>query len=656
MDKILIANRGEIAVRVIRTARELGYRTVAVYSQIDADDLHVSLADEAVCIGPASASESYLVSDNILSAAAATGADAVHPGYGFLSENADFASACADAGITFIGPSPDAIELMGSKRLSKIAMQAAGVPCVPGYEGADQSDDVFIVEAKNIGYPVMIKASAGGGGRGMRLVEAASELKEHLRAARSEAKNAFGSDELILEKAIIDPRHIEFQVFGDRHGNVVHLFERDCSIQRRHQKVIEEAPSPFMTEELRARMGAAAVDAAKSCNYVGAGTVEFLVDGNRNFYFLEMNTRLQVEHPVTEMVTGQDLVAWQLCVAEGKQLPLAQDEIELKGHAIEARLYAEDPRQGFLPQTGTAEIWKQSDHCGNHIRIDSGIASGQAISAHYDPMIAKIICWGSDRTTAARTLASALQDTQLLGVASNKLFLENILRSPAFLENDVTTAFIDKHFACDPSMQADKSNAKAVARAALVSFAGETVAPQGWGGVAGECAHFLFELNGNQVRAMLFRRGANYFIETDGSKIDIELVSMSESECLIVENGVRRSFAFVRGGETVFLDGDNGHLAIKNITFQPAATTGAVSDGRIKAPMDGAIIDVRIAVGESVKSGDVLVVMEAMKMEHSLKASADGVVTALSVSVGDQVKSRQIVAVVEAKPNQEEAQ
>ena len=386
LKKILIANRGEIAVRVIRTARSLGYRTVAVYSEADAGALHVDVADEAVCIGAAPVGDSYLRSDKILQAAQLTSADDVHPGYGFLSENAGFAEACAEAGLVFIGPDAEAINLMGSKRLSKVAMIEAGVPCIPGYQDAEQSDDVLLKEAERIGFPLMIKASAGGGGRGMRLAHDASELPEQIRTARSEAESAFGSGELILERAVLQPRHIEIQVFADRHGNAVYLGERDCSIQRRHQKVVEEAPSPFVDPDLRQRMGEAAVNAAKACNYCGAGTVEFLVDEDKNFYFLEMNTRLQVEHPVTELITGQDLVAWQLKVASGEKLPLSQDEITLTGHAVEVRLYAEDPRNNFMPQTGRVEYWHYPEREG--FRMDHGIQCGQLVSPHYDPMLA----------------------------------------------------------------------------------------------------------------------------------------------------------------------------------------------------------------------------------------------------------------------------
>ncbi len=450
INKILIANRGEIAVRVIRTARKLGFRTVAVYSEADANTLHVHEADQAVCIGAADVGESYLAPEKILAAAGKSGADAIHPGYGFLSENADFARACADKNITFIGPGAEAIELMGSKRLSKLAMIEAGVPCIPGYQGVEQDDDTLTARALEIGFPLMVKASAGGGGRGLRLVWEESELVEQIRSARSEASNAFGSGELILERTLIEPRHIEIQVFADTHGNAIYLGERDCSIQRRHQKVVEEAPSPFVDPELRQRMGEAAVNAAKACDYRGAGTVEFLVDSDRNFYFLEMNTRLQVEHPVTEAITGLDLVEWQLNVAAGGTLPLTQDEVTLAGHAVEARLYAEDPRNNFMPQTGHIVHWEFPRRDG--VRVDHGIREGQDISSHYDPLIAKVIAFAPNRKTAIRQLASAVQDIHLLGLNNNKLFLQNILRHPVFIDGGATTAFIGQHFSSDVSM------------------------------------------------------------------------------------------------------------------------------------------------------------------------------------------------------------
>jgi len=644
MQKILIANRGEIAVRIIKTARQLGYRTVAVYSEADAGALHVSVADEAVCIGPAAVGESYLVIDNILAAAAKAGADAVHPGYGFLSENADFARACADVGLTFVGPSAEAIELMGSKRLSKGAMLEAGVPCVPGYQGADQTDGVFAVEAEKIGYPLMVKASAGGGGRGMRLVTAAGELAEHLSAARSEAKNAFGSDELILEKAVQNPRHIEFQVFGDNHGNKIHLFERDCSIQRRHQKVVEEAPSPFMTEELRERMGAAAVGAAKACDYIGAGTVEFLVDDERKFYFLEMNTRLQVEHPVTECVTGIDLVAWQFLVAEGNRLPLSQDEVRLGGHAIEVRLFAEDPGNDFMPQTGTVQGWHTPDREG--VRIDHGIQTDQEISSHYDPMLAKFIGFGSTREIALRRLVSALDDSALLGVSHNRQFLQNVVGHAAFAAGDATTSFLMEYFSAEPVCVPVGDIGRAAMIMQLEGNAVEGVTS--WGSSAGQCATFSLDVSGNCHSVRVTQNGRTFSVDVDGEKVVLDFVSRMADRCIVVEDGIRSSFYYAIENETIHLDGEHGHVAVTNLNHEPAVAAGGGGDGRIKAPMDGVVIGVRVAEGDTVEAGEVLVVMEAMKMEHSLKSVSGGSVKSVSVALGDQVKNRQILVVVQA--------
>ena len=426
--KVLIANRGEIACRIMRTAQAQGYDTVAVYSEADADAPHVRIADQAVCIGGAPVEESYLNMAAILEAAARTGADAVHPGYGFLAENATFAQACADAGVTFIGPSPRAIALMGNKRLAKLRMAEAEVPCVPGYSGTAQDDPTLAAEGEIIGFPLMVKAAAGGGGRGMRLVEAAADLPAAISGARSEAENAFGSGELILERAVVEPRHVEIQIFADRHGNCLHLGERDCSIQRRHQKVVEEAPSPAVDDALRAEMGRAAVMAARAIDYVGSGTVEFLLGPDDTFYFLEMNTRLQVEHPVTEMITGLDLVAWQLDIANGATLPLSQDEIRFDGHAIEVRLYAEDPYAGFLPQTGVVAAWRPSAE----VRVDGGIAQGQVISPFYDAMVAKVIAHGRSREEARRRLIRGLAGTTLLGVPNNRGFLLDVLRHDNF--------------------------------------------------------------------------------------------------------------------------------------------------------------------------------------------------------------------------------
>lgn len=649
MNKILIANRGEIAVRVIRTARDLGFRTVAVYSEADAGALHVLEADQAVCIGAPAVGESYLVAEKILDAAKRTGADAIHPGYGFLSENAPFAEACEEAGIIFIGPRSDAINLMGSKRLSKIAMLEAKVPCIPGYQGADQSEDVLLAKALEVGFPLMVKASAGGGGRGMRLVFEESELAEQIRTARSEAESAFGSGELILERAVIEPRHIEIQVFADEHGNAVYLGERDCSIQRRHQKVVEEAPSPFVDEELRQRMGEAAVDAAKSCNYRGAGTVEFLVDSDKNFYFLEMNTRLQVEHPVTELITGQDLVAWQLKVAAGETLPLTQEQIELKGHAVEVRLYAEDPRNNFMPQTGKVRQWKIPQRDG--IRMDHGIQEGQVVSPHYDPMIAKVIAYGDNRAEAIRRLASAVQDTQLLGMNNNKLFLKNVLRHAVFGAGEATTAFIEQHFTSDVSMDQKTPSTLTLAKAAVLYF-----------------RHAV----GNSPESFLLKRptskGYNYKLDFDGKTTDVslsesgtgfdvtvgevvetvELVSMSNGQALMINSGVRESVAYSLDNKTLYLDDGSGHFILEDVTHKPADAAGGAGSGQVKASMDGAIVDVLVAEGDSVEAGQTLVVLEAMKMEHPLKAGVAGIVKNIGCSAGQQVKSKQLLVTVEA--------
>lgn len=461
--KILIANRGEIACRIQRTAQALGYRTVAVFSEADADALHVRMADEAVLIGAAPVQQSYLDPRVILEAARRSGADAIHPGYGFLSENARFAHACAQAGLVFIGPSPEAIELMGSKRRAKIAMIQAGVPCIAGYQGAAQDDDTLQREAGRIGYPLMIKASAGGGGRGMRLVQRAEDLLEQLRSARSEALHGFGSDELILEQALIDPRHVEVQIFGDHHGQLIHLGERDCSIQRRHQKIIEEAPCPVMTADLRRAMGEAALTAGHAVNYVGAGTVEFLLAADGRFYFLEMNTRLQVEHPVTESITGLDLVAWQLDVATGKPLPLCQEQVTLSGHALQVRLYAEDPAADFLPQTGCLVGWEPPIRDG--VRVDHGLLQGQAITPFYDSMLGKLIVHGATRDEARRKLLRAVEDCVLLGVQSNQRLLAGLLAHPRFIDGDFNTGFISQHFAnhaallpLEPSVEQDRKS------------------------------------------------------------------------------------------------------------------------------------------------------------------------------------------------------
>ncbi|MBW4795915.1 acetyl/propionyl/methylcrotonyl-CoA carboxylase subunit alpha [Pseudomonas tolaasii] len=624
LSKILIANRGEIACRLQRTAQALGYRTVAVYSDADAQALHVQMADEAVNIGPAPVQQSYLSIDAMLHAAKLTGADAVHPGYGFLSENPEFARACQQAGLTFIGPSVEAIELMGSKRQSKLAMLAAGVPCIAGYQGSAQDDQTLQQEADRIGYPLMIKASAGGGGRGMRLVHHPESLLDNLNTARSEAKNAFGSDELILEQALINPRHVEVQLFGDSHGNLLYLGERDCSVQRRHQKVIEEAPCPVMTPELRQAMGEAALKAGRAVNYVGAGTVEFLLDRDGTFYFLEMNTRLQVEHPVTELITGLDLVAWQLHVATGLPLPLQQADVTLSGHAMEVRLYAEDPAQGFLPQTGDVLHWEPAPG----VRIDHGLCEGQRISPFYDPMLGKIIAHGATREEARRKLLRAVEDTVLLGVTTNQRLLTDLLTHADFVAGDFSTGFIAEHFK-EITLQPASPDQLALAAALFYRHSASRHAQglAGWSNNAVSPASYRLEANG----------------EIHDVSVDALQLTADGRYATVVLNGIRRRIAYHLDGTQLWLPG----LRVVNRTQQTASRQAGISSGTVKAPMDGAIVEVRVSAGENVVKGQLLVVLEAMKMEHPLTAGIDGVVKGVQVTAGDQVRNRQVLLEIE---------
>lgn len=649
-EKVLIANRGEIACRVIASAQSLGYRTVAVYSEPDAGARHVQLADEAVCIGPALASESYLSIDALLQACRQTGADAVHPGYGFLSENAEFSRACKDAGITFIGPDEDAIHLMGSKRLSKIAMEDAGVPCIPGYQGEDQTDSTLQAEAERIGLPLMVKASAGGGGRGMRVVTDASDIAAQLKSARQEAASAFGNDELILERAVMQPRHVEIQVFGDRHGNVIHLGERDCSVQRRHQKVVEEAPSPVVDADLRARMGAAAVNAAKACNYVGAGTVEFLLADNGEFYFLEMNTRLQVEHPVTELITGQDLVAWQLRVARGEPLPLTQEQVTLTGHAMEVRLYAEDPAQNYMPQTGPVLRWQPAS--GDGVRIDHGLQEGYSIGSHYDPMLAKIIAWGDSREDARRRLIRAVEDTQLMGVADNRRYLAAILRHPTFAAGDATTAFIGDDFADDASLQPLTPSAHQWALAALLYSQHETSHSQtGWH--SSSVGEQPLQLQSGNKRQTVYLRYQGHTVHArlqDAENMHICTLVLRDSH--VVVDGVQAHYQHLFADGQLWLHYGNTPLSFTNQTHAAVHGESQAGSGQIRAPMDGAIVEVAVAEGDSVSQGQVLVTLEAMKMEHSLKADCDGVVQSIALKPGDQVKRQQLLVALKSETNE----
>ncbi|MBZ0164454.1 MAG: acetyl-CoA carboxylase biotin carboxylase subunit [Notoacmeibacter sp.] len=655
-NSILIANRGEIAVRIIRTAKALGYRTVAVWSDADRDAPHVRLADDAVHIGPSPAGQSYLDGARIIEAARASGAQAIHPGYGFLSENAGFAEACAVAGLVFIGPPASAIAAMGNKGEAKRRMIAAGVPCVPGYEGEDQSDSVFAAEADRIGYPVMVKAAAGGGGRGMRLVGDAANLAKALATAHSEAENAFGSGELILEKAITRPRHVEMQVFCDDHGTIIHMGERDCSVQRRHQKVIEEAPCPVMTPDLRERMGAAAVEAARAVGYRGAGTVEFLLDGDDAFYFLEMNTRLQVEHPVTEMITGLDLVALQITVAQGEPLGLSQDDIVLDGHAIEARLYAEDPAQDFLPQTGRIALWCPS--AGEGVRIDSGVETGQEISPFYDPMVAKIIACGPTREIARNRLVKALKKTVLFGLRTNAAFLTEILERPAFAAGEATTAFIGEEFGdgipgADPDFQEaaiaavlhfralrDAAMAKAVGVPPLLaewSSGGSLVTP--FDHASGEARHAL------TVQPLGRDR---YRVAGETGETAVAIGADGDGG-MVADTGGRRLGVAVMIAGPGLLDVAIGGRAFgfRNLIGLGGEAEAMAGGGHVTAPMHGVVIGVFVTPGDVVQPGARLLVLEAMKMQHEITASIAGEVKAVACAPGTQVGADDLLVEIE---------
>lgn len=656
-DKVLVANRGEIAVRVIRGARRLGYRTVAVYSEADRESLHVREADEAVCIGPAPAKESYLAIDRILEAARRSGAQAIHPGYGFLSEREAFAQAVQDAGLIFIGPDPHSIEAMGNKSASKIRMIAAGVPCVPGYQGDDQTDATLLAEAKKIGLPVMIKAAAGGGGRGMRLVHTEDELLAAIRSARSEAENAFGSGQLLIEKAVTDARHVEIQVFGDRHGNVIHLGERDCSVQRRNQKVIEEAPSPAVDEALRARMGAAAVAAAKAVKYVGAGTVEFMLARDGQFYFLEMNTRLQVEHPVTELVYGVDLVEWQLRIAQGERLPMTQDDVLARRHgwAIEVRLCAEDPTQNYLPQTGRVLKWQAPEGAG--IRVDTYLRDGQEISPYYDSMQAKIIAWGENRETARMRLIKALDDTTLLGVVNNKAYLRDLLAHEAFAGGDFSTAFINRYFPQE-RMAAMRPNLRHVALAAVALYLDDALRLAqahglsrefiGWHSSHEFPADYRLKWRDAEYDVdVLVHDGHEFSIRIGEVQFQIDVVAHDEHAFRYRFDGVVGYARTARDGDVIWLDAEGQVYAYTDVTLAPAQAAAAGSDGRLLAHSDGKIVAVHVQPGEEVAPGRTLVVLEAMKMEFQMSLPVGGKVIAVNVQPGQQVKSRQLLVQVD---------
>jgi len=634
---VLVANRGEIACRIIRAARAEGLRAVAVYSDADADALHVRLADTAVRIGPSAAALSYLSIPNLIAAAKASGAEAIHPGYGFLAESASFAESCAAAGLVFVGPPPAAIRAMGDKAAAKALMEKAGVPCAPGYHGDDQSSARFASEAERLGYPLMVKASAGGGGRGMRIVREAGQLDAALRSASAEATSAFGDGRLVLERALLDARHVEVQVFGDEGGAIVHLGERDCSIQRRHQKLIEEAPSPAISPELRAAMGAAAVKAAKAVGYVGAGTVEFLVAGDR-FYFLEMNTRIQVEHPVTECVTGVDLVRLQFHIAQGAPLPFAQGDISLRGHSIEARLYAEDPSAGFAPSTGPILAWRVGE--GEGVRVDAGVERGAVVSPYYDSLLAKIIAHGADREEARRRLMRALRETFVAGVATNSDFLIEVMQRPEFVEGRATTSFIANS---PPRASEPRREATALASLLFVERGGRPAPTAAWRGSA-----LRLSVDGADLKASVRREGDEWIVTIDGAAIAMRLIARSESDVRFSCDGVVRKAVYARHGDALWLDFDGVCRRFLDRTYAPPEPKDELSDGAVRSPVSGVVVAVEAKPGDHVRRGQALATVEAMKMQYSILAPIDGVVAHVGAAAGAQIQTRGLLFVIVA--------
>ena len=644
--KLLVANRGEIAVRVMRTAQRMGFGTVAVYSRADAEAVHVGMADEAVCIGEPAPGESYLRIEAIIEAARRTGADAVHPGYGFLSENPDLPAACAAAGIVFVGPGAEAIRAMGDKARAKALMEAAGVPCVPGYQGEDQGEERMLTEARRIGFPVMIKATAGGGGRGMRLVAGEGDFLDRLKSAKSEAWSAFGNDVVLLEKAIINPRHVEIQIMADRHGNVIHLGERDCSVQRRHQKLIEEAPSPAVGPALRAEMGRASVEAAKAIGYEGAGTFEYLLDAEGNFYFMEMNTRLQVEHPVTEAITGLDLVEMQLRVAAGEPLALEQEDVTFDGHAIELRLCAEDPEAGFMPQSGRLALWQPADS----VRVDHGLKSGADVPPYYDSMIAKLIAHGPTREDARRRLIAGLQESVAMGVRTNKDFLGACLAHPVFAAGAATTGFVADHGDALTGAGAGGEARAAMIAAALLRAGSGTRLTHGF--------FAPLRLSRGEVEyqpRVQVRGGGVCHVEMEGHEpIGLRLIEALGHRVRFETDGAERvaTLATGAGGVTIQSGGQSGVWCFDftDLTYQPGVTAQmAGGDGKLRATMNGSVVSVDVAVGDMVAAGQTLLVIEAMKMEHAHASPVAGRVAAVNVDKGMQVSTHAVLVEIEAE-------
>ena len=663
--KILIANRGEIACRVAATARRMAIQTVAVYSDADADAKHVAACDEAVHIGGSAPGESYLRWERIIEAARATGAEAIHPGYGFLSENEEFARACVKAGLIFIGPPASAIQAMGLKAESKQLMEKAGVPLVPGYHGSDQDPALLQREADRIGYPVLIKASAGGGGKGMRGVDKSEDFAAALASCRREAINSFGDDAVLVEKYAQRPRHIEIQVFGDSQGNYVYLFERDCSVQRRHQKVLEEAPAPGMTEALRREMGEAAVAAARAVNYVGAGTVEFIVeqlDGKMKFYFMEMNTRLQVEHPVTEAITGLDLVEWQFRVAAGEPLPLKQAQLKIHGHAIEARICAENPDKQFLPATGTLQVYRQPactrfERADGGVRIDDGVREGDAISPYYDSMVAKLIVHGDTREDALARMDMALGEFHIVGLQTNVQFLRHVVASESFAKADLDTALIQREAAVlfeQEKIGAPLAMAGAIAFTLQQEKALETADPfsrrDGWRSHGPVSRSFEFEFHGQLHKAQLTcQHDGSLQLALNGQALSLHIEPAADG-LLVTLNGQRAHLQVYRLGEQVHLFSACGATQITVIDLLAHAGVAQHEAGRLTAPMPGKVLSFAVQAGDKVSRGQALAVMEAMKMEHTIAAPADGVVAEILYASGDQVQEGAELLRLQAKP------
>jgi 3-methylcrotonyl-CoA carboxylase alpha subunit len=663
--KILIANRGEIACRVAATARRMAIKTVAVYSDADAGAKHVAACDEAVHIGGSAPGESYLRWERIIEAARATGAEAIHPGYGFLSENEEFARACVKAGLVFIGPPASAIQAMGLKAESKQLMEKAGVPLVPGYHGSDQDPALLQREADRIGYPVLIKASAGGGGKGMRAVDKSEDFAAALASCRREAINSFGDAAVLVEKYAQRPRHIEIQVFGDTQGNYVYLFERDCSVQRRHQKVLEEAPAPGMSEALRREMGEAAVAAARAVNYVGAGTVEFIVeqlDGKMKFYFMEMNTRLQVEHPVTEAITGLDLVEWQFRVAAGEPLPLKQAQLKIHGHAIEARICAENPDKQFLPATGTLQVYRQPactrfERADGGVRIDDGVREGDAISPYYDSMVAKLIVHGDTREDALARMDQALGEFHIVGLQTNVQFLRHVVASASFAKADLDTALIQREAAVlfeQEKIGAPLAMAGAMAFTLQQEKALETADPfsrrDGWRSHGPVSRSFEFEFHGQPHKAQLtYQHDGSLQLALDSQLLSLHIEPAADG-LLVILNGQRAHLQVYRLGEQVHLFSAGGATQITVIDLLAHAGVAQHEAGRLTAPMPGKVLSFAVQAGDKVSRGQALAIMEAMKMEHTIAAPADGVVAEILYAPGDQVQEGAELLRLQAKP------